>query len=374
MVSSPHTQLITIVIIARDAEQTIARALRSVLTEGCDYPILLVDDSVKGTTASIANEIAGSSLKIVQPIQHIGAGNARQTALAHIDTPFALWLDADDELYPGALAQTEHTFRNSSPDIIITGADLYDSDSGQFIKTLPIPDFMFSQYGPALLLERNWCPSLQIGFKTEFARSVSYDTAFLACEDYDFVLQALCHQAVFDIQNRIGIKYFAHANSLSRDLNKTKNFTRQAQKKITSADIENIMKHYAVPVLFRNWIQASRHVSMGEYEAVHSYCKTLLSEKDIFPPYGQTLSWLAHYIKATSYFSDNKWKMSLNHLNEAYNVSDLSCDLANNLAVCSYNLGNHDEAKKYLSLALALNPEYMDAIRNLSLIENQTNI
>src|SRR5678809_1020905 len=89
----------TILIAARNAATTIGRAVRSACAQG-DYSILLIDDHSTDATAEVARREA-PALHVVCPPHHGMLGFTRQFGLEQVRTPYALWLDADDELLPG---------------------------------------------------------------------------------------------------------------------------------------------------------------------------------------------------------------------------------------------------------------------------------
>jgi len=98
---------ISVVIPARDAAATIAALLRCLVPDrALLQEILLVDDRSTDTTAALAAEIAqrhGLPLKIL-PAACGNAGAARNLGLTQAQGRYLFFIDADDELVPGALA------------------------------------------------------------------------------------------------------------------------------------------------------------------------------------------------------------------------------------------------------------------------------
>jgi len=94
----------TVVIAARNAAPTIARAIASALQPEV-AEILVVDDFSSDNTATIARCAGDARLRIISPSRHQSLGLVRQTALDQLRTPYAVNLDADDELLPGRVAR-----------------------------------------------------------------------------------------------------------------------------------------------------------------------------------------------------------------------------------------------------------------------------
>ena len=79
---------ITVLICAKNAENTIQDALLSAVRDDIEQKILLVDDFSQDKTIAKAEELRLKHLSIVQPKVNItaGIGNARQTALENTST------------------------------------------------------------------------------------------------------------------------------------------------------------------------------------------------------------------------------------------------------------------------------------------------
>lgn len=101
---------LSVVIAARDEEQTIASGLRSLLAEG--YPaleIVVVDDRSTDRTGEVIERLAGSDARVVPmhlrdlPAGWLGKVHALQRGLERTRGEFVLFTDADVEFAPGAL-------------------------------------------------------------------------------------------------------------------------------------------------------------------------------------------------------------------------------------------------------------------------------
>ena len=105
---------ITVAIPALNAEATIAHAMQSVLeqvdAQGNPLAKVLVvnDGSTDGTAAAVESVAKAQSdpdrVQLVSHIENKGMLAARKTSMQHVDTPFVMFLDADDEYLPHALA------------------------------------------------------------------------------------------------------------------------------------------------------------------------------------------------------------------------------------------------------------------------------
>src|ERR1044071_4995870 len=91
----------TVLLAARNAESTIAPAVSPVIEQSDE--IVLEDDISTDATVAGARAVAGVRLRVLTRPHHGPLGATRQAALEHVATPFAAWLDADDEFLPGRI-------------------------------------------------------------------------------------------------------------------------------------------------------------------------------------------------------------------------------------------------------------------------------
>jgi succinoglycan biosynthesis protein ExoU len=98
---------VSVIIAARNAEATIARAVASSLAEPETLEVLLVDDaSTDGTVAAARDAARGAErLRVTALPQNLGPGAARNLALDQARAPLVAVLDADDWMLPGRFAR-----------------------------------------------------------------------------------------------------------------------------------------------------------------------------------------------------------------------------------------------------------------------------
>ena len=97
--------MISVIIPMYNAEKTIRRCLKSVLTQKASFEILLADDGSTDTTLKIAEEYGGRVRRLALP--HGGVSEARNAGLDAASGEWIMFLDADDALLPEALEKLE---------------------------------------------------------------------------------------------------------------------------------------------------------------------------------------------------------------------------------------------------------------------------
>ncbi len=353
---------LTIVIVAYNAEQTIARAVRSALASG-PFPILLVDDGSKDATVQIAEQIAGELITIVKQPQNGGVGAARGRALEEIKTPYGMWLDADDAIMPNR-AETMLEALKAGVDIVYDGGVLIDDETGKQIKALAIPDFMFEKGAEVRCVERNWYPLLHCGFRVSVARSVGFDTSFSCAEDYDFLLRAIMSGVKIEPQKAAGYCYYHRAETISRDLAKTRDHVRRALEKYGLDAIEQRLRKSKLSEVEQYSVLAGMALYRQDYDAASRYAHQVQDRHAAIIPYGMNSGLFVDYIAASAAAAQGHWQQAYELLHEAIHTAP-SEDLWNNLGVALHHLGEPQKAKEAFSEALKLMPGYYDAQQNL---------
>ncbi|MBI2565660.1 MAG: glycosyltransferase family 2 protein [Candidatus Schekmanbacteria bacterium] len=266
----------TIVIVARNAAATIARAVRSALAQR-PASILVVDDQSSDGTAVCARDAGGDAVSCAVVPQHVGLGHARRFALRHVTSPFLAWLDADDELLEGRIERLVAELSERGCDLMFDAAALHDGATGVLVRNLPVPAFMLEPDGPLRLFERNYLPGLAWPVvRTDLARRVGYDPCLATADDIDFALRALRAGARVGVSAAIGYRQYALANSLSRDLTLQRSCLRQALAKHAYADVHEFLLGHGMARDRVSWTLCSMALFRGEYEQAMAFLDAVL--------------------------------------------------------------------------------------------------
>ena len=171
---------VSVLIPARNADATIARAIASVRSQTA-APVIVVDDFSTDRTVEVAKDVGGDALRVVRPHDRGTVASVRMHALAETRTPFAVWLDADDELPPGRVDRLVRVLDAERSDFVWDAAELaIDVKDGPAIP-VPIPDFLIRDSYPVRLFERNYLPAPGTpGVRVRAALRLGYDPIFAA--------------------------------------------------------------------------------------------------------------------------------------------------------------------------------------------------
>jgi glycosyltransferase involved in cell wall biosynthesis len=109
MEATATTPLVSVVIPAYNAADTIMRALRSVWTQ--DYPalqVIVVNDGSTDDTSTVLRSLARRDVELIDVSPRRGAAAARNLGIARARGKYVAFLDADDEWLPGKTSRQVH--------------------------------------------------------------------------------------------------------------------------------------------------------------------------------------------------------------------------------------------------------------------------
>lgn len=251
---------VCVVIAAKDAADTIGRAIASALREPEVAEVVVVDDGSSDGTAAAASACDDRSgrLAIVRLDQNLGPSGARNRAIEVSRAPLIAVLDADDFFFPGRFAAM---IRETDWDMIADNIGFIHHDPSQPIepdrfhartRSLSIRDFVDGN------ISRRGRQRGEIGFLKPVMRraflethGLRYDEALRLGEDYDLYLRALICGARYKVIDHCGYAAVVRPNSLS-GRHRTEDLRRlfQAERKIrlsspqlSPADRAVILRH-----------------------------------------------------------------------------------------------------------------------------------
>lgn len=215
---------VCVVIAAKDAADTIGRAIQSALPEPEVAEVVVVDDGSSDTTTEVAQALEDGTgrLTVVRFDQNQGPSAARNRAIAVSHAPLIAVLDADDFFFPGRFAAM---IRETGWDMIADNIGFIHHDPAQVIepdrfhartRSLSIHDFVEGN------ISRRGRQRGEIGFLKPVMRrafleanGLRYDETLRLGEDYDLYLRALISGARYKVIDHCGYAAVVRSNSLS---------------------------------------------------------------------------------------------------------------------------------------------------------------
>lgn len=177
---------ISVVIPARNAAETIAATLDSLLAQ--DWPhwhAIVVDDGSTDDTAAIARDFAARDPRIeAMSGPKAGAGAARNAGLARATAPWILFLDSDDTLLPTMMGRMTATLAaQPQADAVHCGWTFTDPD-GAVIGTQRCPETS-SDLFPVFACYCAFAIHACIFRRSLLEGAGTFDPGLTTCEDFD---------------------------------------------------------------------------------------------------------------------------------------------------------------------------------------------
>mgnify|MGYP002632345418 CR=1 FL=1 len=211
MSAKPDSADVTVIIPAYRAENTIDRALQSVVAQTCrPRACVVVDDGSPDATLAAASSWQGRMEDIALTVIHqdnAGAGAARNRALREAQTAYVAFLDADDEWLPEKLARCMARLTDTAT--VLVAHDSFSVEDGIETRLDCARRFRASAAAPFVgLYRRGYIDTATVVVRREAVLAAGgFDTGLPNAQDFDLWLAMLKDPAV---------KYEVFDDALSR--------------------------------------------------------------------------------------------------------------------------------------------------------------
>jgi glycosyltransferase involved in cell wall biosynthesis len=207
---------VTVVIPAFNSEETLDRAIVSVLEQTCrPHEIIVVDDASRDRTSAVAQAWAKEGVKLVRLDEQRGASGARNAGISAASGELIAFLDSDDEWLPSKL-EKQTSLILSNEYVFVSCAAREFSPTGEDRGDL------YKGARPAAgtecwksLLARNTVatPSVLV-WRKHLLDVQGFDESLRFCEDQDMWIRLACRGAVGFVNEWL-VKVNSRMNSLS---------------------------------------------------------------------------------------------------------------------------------------------------------------
>ena len=185
------TPRISVCIPAYRAERYLEETLASLRAQTfTDWELIVVEDGSRDRTQEILRVFSEQGPQPVRYFRHDhnqGLSATRNTGFAQVQSSVLALLDADDLWRPSHLQRSWDTMINEEADLVFSGCDLFDSDTGRFLeKRCPAPgamrDFPRSLHDGRMIIQ----PSTVLVKRSVMARSGGFNRQFPICNDLEY--------------------------------------------------------------------------------------------------------------------------------------------------------------------------------------------
>ena len=364
--------LATIVMPARNAATTIARATRSAAAQ--NVSVVLVDDASDDDTVARARAVL-PSIAIVRPERRHTRGLVRQAGIQAVTTPYTVWLDADAELLPGRVTRLLDVLqREERTDIVIDGVEVVDTAGGETQHLAGAPPFV--RRAPVRLFERMYLPEPgAMAVRTALARRLGYDVELHGAEQADFLLRALAAHARVAVLDDPGYRVHRSAADTSSRSAAQRQMYRRLLRKHRYTNVQCLYDTAGLSETVVCWGLVSFALFREEYEtaldyiarAEHSYPdQDAVLEPD--GPCQVSERWRVAFHRGTTWLLLGEWLEARMWLERA-DLLQRTAETLNNLGVALARTGELARARRCFTRALERFPDYVDARANAGATE-----
>ena len=195
----------TVVIACFNYGRYVGEAVRSALSqEGPRPEVVVVDDGSTDPGTPAALDALPPEVRVVRQ-ENLGVCRARNRGLELVETPYALVLDADDRLAPGALAAMRPPLE-ADPGLGFTYGTM------RFFGAME-GEVNFPPYDPYALLHRHTIGLSVLMRREVYEQTGGFDPDFEHYEDWELWLNALAHGWRGRQVDAVTLEYRRHADA-----------------------------------------------------------------------------------------------------------------------------------------------------------------
>lgn len=216
---------VCVIVAARNAADTIERAVRSALGETTVAEVIVVDDASTDETAvrAAGADDGTGRVRVLRLTTNRGPAFARNHAIAHSVAPLIAVLDADDFFLPGRF---DALAKGHDWDLVADNILFLEPDQADRAPTVPAfapePRYLDLPAFVAGNISAREARRAEVGFLKPVMRrafldhyALRYDEDLMLGEDYDLYVRALAHGARYKVVRTCGYAALVRAASLS---------------------------------------------------------------------------------------------------------------------------------------------------------------
>lgn len=345
--------LITIGICVYNSEKFLKEAIDSAISQTYEnLEIIILNDASVDKTEEIILSYTDKRLKYIKLYENKGVSYGRQIIKSIASGNYLVFLDGDDIFYKDRIEYLLCESIKNNSDITSDGYECID-ENGTYLYNISIPEYVSSDMFFTRLIERNrMLPHPLISERCY--KNIDFDISLRYSEDYDFWVKATLNNFIFSKSSVIKLKYRKVKNSLSSEVESSKEATFKILSKYNIEDFINIYKKRNFSEGTINYMSTIYCIVTQNYKLALEYSKKEWEKSEIIDK---------NFYLATLYLKNG-------YLKEAKEFMEIHLTKFPNSPAGLNNLGVILGIENYFLLALNILPNYNDAIEN---VRNKSN-
>lgn len=345
--------LVTIGICVYNGEKFLKESIDSAIYQTYEnIEIIVINDGSNDMTENIILSYFDSRLKYIKFNFNKGVSFCRQTIKSIAKGDYLIFLDGDDIFYHDRVSYLLNESLKNNSDIT---SDVYEciDEYGNYLYNISIPEYVTSDIYFTRLIERNrMLPHPLISNRCY--KNIDFDISLRYSEDYDFWIKATLNGYTFHRASKSKLKYRKVQNSLSSNIEKSREATIKILSKYTIDDFINIYRKREFTEEIINYMATIYFIFVNDYKSALEYSIKRWQESTIIDK---------NFYMGSLFFKNG-------NLNEGRKFIELHLEQFPNSPAGLNNLGLILGEKKYFYKALEILPNYYDASENIKNINN----
>jgi glycosyltransferase involved in cell wall biosynthesis len=226
---------ISVILPVHNREDTLGRAIQSVLDQGFgDFELIVVDDGSKDKSAKVAEGFDDARIRFVQLAENRGGNVARNEGLKAARAPLIAFLDSDDAYLPQKLERVVAIFgQRPELDLLVDSfvkVQPPGSKPERVTRRNPAIDDQ-EKFKRALFTRRLWKATPSISLRRDAAiRAGMFDETLRRLQDFDFLIRVAAVACCASTDDVLWVKYWDSV-------------AISAQDTMISANVELVKRH-----------------------------------------------------------------------------------------------------------------------------------
>ncbi len=365
---------LSVVIPCYNCEKYIKQTIKTILKQTVlPKEIILINDNSSDDTIKVLEEIQRSNKEIVKVfnlIENRGPAFARNYGVGKSRGGYILFMDSDDLASPYLIERSLTKLKAMNEEIydkwILSYTSYIQIDENDNIISDTIRGI---QVDPEEILGyeflRNYISTSGVMVKKHyFYKAGKFNEKLSHSEDWDLWLR-IAALGGFSYVNEPLVKVRRRENSLSSNLKNMKDGEKTVLNQYSLDFIEEAVNKRKVASCINACGFISILFKLNYWEEGFKRLKDLEKNSNYYNIY---------FLLGLYYAKNQNLDLALENFNKTINLKKDHGAALNNLGAAYCLLGQIDQGKKFLSKALEMFPNYLDAMYNLNLVINKSNI
>ena len=195
-----HSELVSVIMPTYNRENTIERAIKSILNQTYkNLELIIVDDGSKDQTIQKIEKIKDGRIKLIKLEKNMGANYARNCGLALATGDYITFQDSDDEAYITKIEKQLNYLKDNKKDIVFCNVRVilkkgYSNEIRKYINPLEVKKRLL--WGNFISLEAIFC-------KSEVLNKIKFDEELTRFQDWDLLIRISYKYEIFHMNEEL---------------------------------------------------------------------------------------------------------------------------------------------------------------------------